>query len=72
MTFGIVAYDGHILQICEVFAGLNPVCAAGELGILRAIRRAGADDADDEAVDQSAWGEGLKCRTDRAGREGAK
>ncbi len=24
MTFGVVAYEEHILQICEAFAGLNP------------------------------------------------
>jgi len=24
-TYGVVAYEEHILQICEAFAGLNPV-----------------------------------------------
>jgi error-prone DNA polymerase len=31
MTFGVVAYEEHILQICEAFAGLNP----GRADVLR-------------------------------------
>lgn len=27
-TFGVVAYEEHILQICEAFAGLASTCSA--------------------------------------------